>query len=261
MILESQYEIGKLYLENQIYEKAIYYLNEASKNYYYEASYILGCLYDEGKVVKRNIDKAIHYYKEATSFNHLLAKNNLAIIYINNFDDGTNKNIFYAIELLKEVIKNKKDEKNLISMFNLAHLYIFKYPNKDKINEAIDLLFILSNKFFYPAILLLSLTFVLKYGTNLTVEDILNENDLHEVKIWPLLFVIIICFYKLNDDKIFKEKLESFQNIHFDYDFLGNLNLSSFYMKNDFNIKYVDNIKQIDITADFYEGFGLDLLE
>ena len=53
------------------------------------------------------------------------------------------------------------------------------------------------------------------------LEDILNENDSHEVKIWPLLFGIIIFFYKLNDDKIFKEKLESFQNIHFVYDFFA----------------------------------------
>lgn len=42
--------------------------------------------------------KAIHYYKEASSFNDNFAKNNLGIIYLKGFGDEIAPNIGLSIE-------------------------------------------------------------------------------------------------------------------------------------------------------------------
>ena len=53
--------------------------------------------------------EAIHYYKEASSFNHNYSKNNLGIIYKNGFGDEIKKNIGYAIGYFDEAISQKND--------------------------------------------------------------------------------------------------------------------------------------------------------
>lgn len=64
-------------------------------------------MYNEGKIVSKEIQKAIKYYKNASNNNDQFAKNNLEIIYKNEPDV---KNLYYAIELFEEVINTEDDE-------------------------------------------------------------------------------------------------------------------------------------------------------
>ena len=106
----------------------------------------------EGRYIKRNIVQAIHYYKEASSFNNEYAKNNLGILYKNGFGEKIKKNISNAIEFFEEAIRQKND---YISMYNLAHIYIYDETLEQKdINKQIQLLIESSNKFHYSLFLL-----------------------------------------------------------------------------------------------------------
>ncbi|KAK8885607.1 hypothetical protein M9Y10_041057 [Tritrichomonas musculus] len=68
-----------------------------------------------GKYVKKDISKAISYYKECSSFN------NLAPIYKNG--DGVEKNIANAIEYLNGAIKI--DKNNKAALIDLSRMYFY----------------------------------------------------------------------------------------------------------------------------------------
>lgn len=103
----------------------------------------------EGKNVKRNIEEAVHHYKEASSLNINYAKNNLGIIYKHG-NDKIEKRIGNAIELFNEAIKQKND---YLAMYNLAHIYIYDEKIKQNLDEPIDLLIKSSNFFDHSLIL------------------------------------------------------------------------------------------------------------
>ena len=54
--------------------------------------FFVGYFYHKGDYIERGIQKAIHYYKEDSSFNDQYAKNNLAIIYKNGYGDEIRAN-------------------------------------------------------------------------------------------------------------------------------------------------------------------------
>ncbi|KAK8898369.1 hypothetical protein M9Y10_000654 [Tritrichomonas musculus] len=86
------------------------------------AHYFVGFLYHEGKYVKQDINKAIHYYKEGSSMDDNRAKNNLGVIFKNGFYDEISPNPGLAIEYFKEAIRQKND---ILSMFNLSTIYMY----------------------------------------------------------------------------------------------------------------------------------------
>lgn len=81
--------------------------------------------------------KAIHYYKEASSFNDNFAKNNLGIIYLKGFGDEIAPNIGLSIEYFEEAIRQKDDA---VAMYNRSYIYMFIQSNNDNLNKSIDLL-------------------------------------------------------------------------------------------------------------------------
>lgn len=116
--------------------------------------------------------KAIHYYKEASSFNDNFAKNNLGIIYLKGFGDEIAPNIGLSIEYFEEAIRQKDDS---VAMYNRSNIYMFIQSNNDNLNKSIDLLtksFILG---FKASIFLLCLVLVKKCSVE-------NESIINEIK-------------------------------------------------------------------------------
>ena len=125
--------------------------------------FILGYLYNEGLLIDQDIDIALTYYKEASSFNNQFAKNNLGILYKNGFDEKIKQNIPLAIEYFNEAIKQKND---YVSMYNLAHIYIFDCSNANDQNKAEDLLIRSAHQNFVPSFELLCLFLIKKHNLN-----------------------------------------------------------------------------------------------
>ena len=109
----------------------------ASKNGYREANFAQGFLLHEGKYVKKDISEAVHYYKEASCFNNQYSKNNLGIIYKYGYDK-IEGNVINAIVYFEEAIRERNDN---LSIYNLAHIYIYDTTSKQNLNKSIDLLF------------------------------------------------------------------------------------------------------------------------
>lgn len=114
--------------------------------------------------MKRDIKKAIHYYKEASTFNNQYAKNNLGILYKNGYKDIVEKSLGLSIVYFEEAIPQKDDE---VSMYNLAHLYFYEDSNKDSIDKSIELLIHSNEKGFLQSKELLCLTLLKKYNFHL----------------------------------------------------------------------------------------------
>ena len=92
--------------------------------------------------MKVKIEGVIHMYEEASRFNNQYAKNNLEIIYKNEYPNR-------AIEYFNEAI---------LSMHNLSHIYIYDERIKGDINKAIELLIRSSYYFFHSKVSLFEFT-------------------------------------------------------------------------------------------------------
>ena len=89
------YLYGK-YVQRDI-NRSIYNLESSALNLY-KANFYIGCIYFKRIYVNKDIEKAIKYYKEGSSFNDNYCKNNFGIIYKNcKKNNGT-------IEYFKEAI-------------------------------------------------------------------------------------------------------------------------------------------------------------
>lgn len=131
------------------------------------ANFILGFLYHERKYVKRDMKLAIQNYKESSSFNNEFSKNNLGIIYKHgNENEGIPKNIGLSIEYFKDAIRKKDD---MVSKYNLAHLYFYEGLINENIDKVIELLQESFMQGFDPSLILLCMAFIKKYGYNVIV--------------------------------------------------------------------------------------------
>ena len=124
------YYLGKYSIKRDI-KKGQSYIMLASINGNRDANFAHGYLHHEGKSVKKDIEKAIHFYKEASTFNNQYAKNNLGIIYKNGFGDNVKKHTGNAIVYFEEAIRKGND---YLSMYNLAHIYIYDETMKHVVN-------------------------------------------------------------------------------------------------------------------------------
>ncbi|KAK8892541.1 hypothetical protein M9Y10_029774 [Tritrichomonas musculus] len=221
----------------------------ASKNGLREANFAHGFLLHEGKYVKKDISEAISYYKEASSFNNQYSKNNLGIIYKHGYDkiEGNPCN---AIVYFEEAIQQKKD---YLSMYNLAHIYIYDLSSNQNINKSIDLLIKSMNEFEH-SFFLLSLVLLKKFELNidtikheLTKRTDLTENSMNRI-------IKVIHLYKLS----FYELYESYKH----QDFLYNIELKPILSSelNHINEKVPPKYPNAkDLSPEFYKGFGEDL--
>ena len=269
----AQYHLGMIYLHKKPVDikRSLYYLmlsiqespkpNFLNKNIdcsefpvykrCTDSFLILGCLYHLGRHVKKDVKKAISFYKEASSLNNQYAKNNLGVIY--KIGDGVNKNLSTAIEYFKEAV----EKSDVLSMYNLASLYFFE--NYNNFDESLNLLIKSLNldREFYPSIILISLIVIKKYD-NISFEVIKKEFDKYQNKRdeFPGRVFNLIQKFELKAKSNFDKIYQKFQGIYFVY--FDKKSICSDSLKG-MNNNNTNNEKLKDINNLFYEGFGIDL--
>lgn len=225
----------------------------ASMNNDRQANFAHGFLLHEGKYIKRDIEGAVHYYKESSSFNNQYSKNNLGIIYKHGFEDKIKSRIGNAIEFFKEAIHQKND---YLSMYNLAHIYIYESIKQDE-DESIKLL-IKSSTQFEHSLILLSIVLVKRYGEDVSsIQQTIEKYDKGS-KITSHINEIIFhldLFNKYNHNYYF----EMYKKIDFLYDVELNPILTEDVQNANQKVIIPKYPKAKNITQMFYEGFGIDL--
>ncbi|KAK8892321.1 hypothetical protein M9Y10_029547 [Tritrichomonas musculus] len=254
---KAQYYLGLMYYEGKYIErnikKGILLVNLASINRFFPAHFVVGCLYHQGKYIDRDIEQAIHYYKEGSSFNDKYAKNNLAIIYKMGYKDKIPARTMNAIEYLKEAIHKKND---ILAKYNLANIYIYDETIRDKIDDAIELLF---NSIEFPhSYILLFIALLKKYGFKLNeIEKHITELNNKNPKSTLPPISDDLCRLGLNNDSTYKILYEIFKDNYLVYDPLHKIVcFSDFLMQNN---KKGNQINVPNITNEFYEGFGIEI--
>ncbi|KAK8839289.1 hypothetical protein M9Y10_032221 [Tritrichomonas musculus] len=222
----------------------------ASINNHRQANFAHGFLLHEGKYVKKDISKAIHYYKEASSFNNQYSKNNLGIIYKHGYNE-IKGNIWNAIVFFEEAIRQKND---YLSMYNLAHIYMYDSTDNQDLNKSIDLL-ISSMSEFQPSLNLLCIALLLKFDFNIEtiMQELKQRTDLTRSSIKRIFKEI--DFFKINFDVIYElyQYNDYLYNIELDPIESFKLELTN---EKVVPLKY-SNAK--DLSSEFYKGFGEDL--
>ena len=181
--------------------------------------------------------------------NNQFAKNNLGVIYwINSFGDF--KFLSLSVEYFKEAIMQEND---LLSMFNLASLYLYNDSFKDNSNLSIELLIKSALRGFIPSRELLCLALIKKFGFELAT--IMNEIDklgINSNGIKNHIYNIIVK-EELMNQIIFKEKWHNYQGVSFLYNALTNIIPTSSLN----NSNSSQNPKLKNISRDFYDGLGI----
>lgn len=122
---EAQFNLGIFYYlrdNNLDIKKGRYYIMLSSKNGNKQANFSQGFMHHEGKNLERNIQEAISFYKEASSFNNQYAKNNLGVIFKNGFEDKIKKQSANAVIFFEEAIRQKK---KIIYQCTIWHIFIY----------------------------------------------------------------------------------------------------------------------------------------
>lgn len=212
-------------------------------------------MYHEGKYIDRDIIKSLHHYKEVSSFYNNFAKNNLGILYKHGFNDKIPKIINSSIEYFEEAIRQKKDK---VSMYNLAHLYLYEEPNKENIEQSIDLLIRSIKIGFLPSKNLLCLALIKKCGLNIEyIKETINKYGEESNNISSYIYEMI-QYYQLNGETAYENDYNHYKTI----DFLYNDCYSIIKSKSIFNQKIkenqINNSNIKNITSEFYEGFGIE---
>lgn len=166
--------------------------------------------------------------------------------------NGFGKEINQSIDAAKIYFNEAINKDNAISMYNLAHIYIYNEPNSDNINKSIKLLIISFSYSFWPSLYLLCIALIQKYGCSINTSNIKMEIE-KENEIMPYVMQKI----NLLSDHIFYEKAyNQFKEI----DFLNDLFFSYFQSRDLFLSKPDQKFKKdnwkMDINSDFYKGFG-----
>lgn len=99
---EGQFYVAKSYaIQNKFNETKEWYYKSAEKNYS-PALFRLGWIYDTGRGVKADKEKALSYYKHATELGHVFAQKELAILLVKGHSGLLMR--FYGIFLLLKSI-------------------------------------------------------------------------------------------------------------------------------------------------------------
>ncbi|KAK8846335.1 hypothetical protein M9Y10_020344 [Tritrichomonas musculus] len=232
----------------------MYLLFLASKNRCKRAHFACGYFHHKGDYIKRDINEAIHYYKEGSSLNDEHAKNNLGVIYKKGFESEITAKTGNAIPFFEEAIRQKND---ILSMYNLANIYIYDENVKNGIDKAIELLIDSSSKFIFSHILL-CIALVKKFGFKLDkieehIQNIKKENSNIDSKQIRETF----CYLNLNSIEIFTSYYEKYRDQLYLYDYLFNaVPYSEFMKQKKFPTK---NDKSVPISDLFWEGFGIEI--
>ena len=219
-----------------------------------DSKFCVGCFYHFGFYIKKEIDNAIKYYRQASSFNFQYAKNNLGMIYKHGFENQIKKNLEWAIVYFEEAINQKND---YISMYNLAHLHFYEEPLKDSFEKSIHLLVKSAKSKFQPSIILLCLVLIMTFGIDFN--DIIKELKKYENVSNELQHSICYTIKIMQLDTI--ESFEYYYNAYHDIDYIYDFDFSPKIYMNKLNEKHTDSAENRickNIDSNFYEGFGID---
>ena len=267
----AQYNLGIIYLNKGIFQdikKGRFYIMFSSKNENREANFAHGFLLHEGKIIKKNIEEAIHYYKEASSFNNQYAKNNLGIIYKHGYNKNKGES-GRAIVYFQEAIRQKND---YLSMYNLAHIYVYDETFRGGVEKAIELLIrsLSMNKIslsvLYHSIVLLSLALLKQFDFNNNINTNINaikKQISQRVEIPSDVtnkIYYIIHTFALYDKLFYEFCYELYRKKDFVYDILRQPVFTSNLDRTNRSDKLPKYPKAKDISSEFYDGFGKDLL-
>lgn len=267
----SQYKLGLYYIDGSFVPKNVNYglelIIKAAESRVFDAFFSLGFIYHEGKLIKCDIEKAIHYYKEGSSLNDQYSKNNLGVIYKNGFFDTFSnkmitKNIGYSIELFNEAIKQKKD---ILAIYNLSTIYLYENPvNNNNIDNTIKLLIQSSkdksirNVKRKISLLIELLCYVLIYRYECNVDNIIKRLQTEYNDCSKNIFNSIVNFIfdeKLNNPTIYRRKYEKFRHIDYVYDLNQKIIVYNKLLESK---KVEDSTTSNNLTKDFYDGFGIN---
>ncbi|KAK8840052.1 hypothetical protein M9Y10_030985 [Tritrichomonas musculus] len=249
---KAMYAIGMMHFSDitntEYIREGIKYLTKSCFNGFKQACFSVGFLFHEGKYMKKNIQRSIHFYKEASSFNNQFAKNNLGIIYKNGFNDEIKQNLGLACAYFEEAIKQKNDK---LSKYNLAHIYLYNEITDHSIDKSIDLLIQSSLEGFNQSLILLCISLIKKYGYNFDAFAKRLDNDSLSLKI-----IRLIELKRLNNEKNYEQLFKQYRHVDFLYNIIQEYVLSSKISEDNPIENIQNNSKIIDISEMFYEGFG-----
>ena len=138
-------------------------------------------------------------------------------------------------------------------MYNLAHLYMYEINDQKNIDKSIELLIKSSN--FNPSKNLLCIALIKKYGFNIEYikKELLKQTD-KNIEL-TLIIYNMIQDMKLIDKIVFDITYNFYKKVDFIYNFIK-IPIPSFFLNyQNQSLKK----KQINITPDFYNGFGIDI--
>ena len=206
------------------------------------ADFVLGFLYLEGKYFNRDIKNAISYFNKSSSFSNIYAKNNLGIIYKHGFGNEVQKSTEISFIYFNEAIKLN----DRISMYNLAHLYIYENLMDEKIDDIIDLLIRSLKLNFSPSLGLLCLALSKKYKNDIVK---INKYIFDKNTGIPRHFQL-----KIND---FINKCLLYPSIFEKiYEYPEMYLITSTIDKRKTNQNQNNNLEKKNLTQSFYDGFG-----
>ena len=190
----AQFNLCNIYInthyDDKFLPRIIAMLKNSVEHGVHEAQVFLGDFYVEGKYVKRDIKKAVHLYLDPSSFNNQYAKNNLGVIYKNDFDNNIRKNVCKAKEYFEEAIRQKND---IFAKYNLANLLL----DEGNYDGAVKLLAELSIQNFKFSHMLFCLAIMMKNGF-VNEESIQNELLKYNLGSNNLAETIYNCFSKMS---------------------------------------------------------------
>ena len=154
----------------------------------------------------------------------------------------------------EEAIRQKND---ILSMYNLAHIHIYEETIKRDTDKSIELLIKSSNEFEH-SFNLLCIVLIKTFGFN--IEKIKHEIDKRLEKTNELYEIIsTITNLLINLGEFYVDYLyEIYRNKDFLYDVLCQEICSSDLHEENTEKERDPNLE--DISKDFYEGFGYDLI-
>ena len=168
------------------------------------------------------------------------------------------KNLGLTIEYFKEGIRYKND---IVCKYNLSHIYLYEVTSEKNLDESIDLL-IESYKHNFPQLkIILCLSIIKRYGNNIEKIEKSLPKQHKSVENLPFSVIKLIKSYELNLESKYNDLYNNYRKI----DFLYNEKFS-YFPTNELNlidkkeIKSKENIN-LCINKDFYEGFGIDLMD
>ena len=123
---------------------------------------------------------------------------------------------FSKKELNEDLAHRLNDE---VSMYNLAHLYLYEEPIKESINQSIDLLIRSLKEGFFSSFYLLGIALIKKYGNDIEsitqkLDEQTNDFDRYKILILETIGIYISC------QSLYESRYQEYKNIDFLYNVL-----------------------------------------